>query len=76
MSNPKWIDKGKIPIAELTENLPPTQSQNPNTFEIPKFEVSFKFVLQAHIWASTIAFSSSFSKILQIYCYKNLKAIS
>ena len=43
------MDKGKIPIAELTENLPPTKSQKPNTFEMPKLEVSFKFVLQEHI---------------------------
>ena len=53
-SKPKWIDKGNIPIAEVTENLPPTQSQNPNTFVIPKFEVSFKLVLHAHIWESII----------------------
>ena len=58
VSNPKWIDNGKIPMAEQTENLPPTQSQNPKTLVIPKFDVSFKFVLHAHIWASIIAFSS------------------
>ena len=28
MSNPKYKDKGRIPIVLHTENLPPTQSQN------------------------------------------------
>lgn len=31
-SNPNWIDKGRTPMALQTENLPPTKSQNPNTF--------------------------------------------
>jgi len=43
------MDNGKIPIADDTENLPPTQSQNPKTLVIPNLVVSYKLVLQAHI---------------------------
>jgi len=41
--------KGTIPIQEQTENHPPTQFQNSNTFssEIPNFLVSTRFVEQA-----------------------------
>lgn len=65
VSNPKWMDNGKIPIADDTENLPPTQSQNPKTLVIPNLVVSYKLVLQAHIWASITFFSSKspYSKI-------------
>jgi hypothetical protein len=55
------MDNGNTPIAEQTLYLPPTQSQNPNTFseEIPNLDVASKLVLQAHIWRDTISLSSA-----------------
>ena len=49
-SNPKYSDRGKRPTALETLNLPPTQSQKPNTFsfEIPNYSVAVKLVLTAH----------------------------
>jgi len=43
--------KGRTPMALQTENLPPTKSQNPNTFSlsIPNFSVAAKFVEQAQM---------------------------
>lgn len=51
VSEPKWMLKGRTPMALQTENLPPTKSQNPNTFSlsIPNFSVAAKFVEQAQM---------------------------
>lgn len=51
VSEPKWILRGKTPMALQTENLPPTKSQKPNTFSllIPNLSVSVKLVEQAQM---------------------------
>lgn len=48
-ANPYYNDKGTIPIAHQTENLPPTKSQNSKTLSllIPNSSVAFKLVEQA-----------------------------
>ncbi len=50
-SKPNWIANGRTPIELQTENLPPTKSQNPNTFagSIPNYPVLAKFVEHAQM---------------------------
>ena len=59
-SNPYCKLRGKTPIALQTENLPPTKSQNPNTFWgfTPNFPVSARLVEHAQTCLSTINYSS------------------
>ena len=85
VSNPKVIDRGSIPIALQTENLPPTKSQNPNTFSdaMPNSFVSGRAVdaamkcLEAII-SSSFIFCFAYSLIthcLQLFALRIVSAV-
>ena len=68
------MDNGNIPIALVTEKRPPTQSQNPNTYLIPKDSVLSKLVEQAQKCFEITSYSL-IPKVTKFYLERLVKSI-